>query len=143
MVQEHSISQRQAARAVSLPQSTLRYKHKLKNDDEVIKHLQELVEKHPSIGFWQCYYRIRRKGLLGNHKRIYSVYTALQLNIRRRSRKRLPARVKQALFQPAAPNEVWSVDFMSDALWDGRTFRLLNIVDDFNREVLHMEAGTY
>jgi len=142
MVREHGVSQRQAAKAVSLPQSTVRYKPRPRKDEEVISQLQELVEKHPSIGFWQCYYRIRRKGLKWNHKRIYRVYTALKLNIRRRSKKRLPARVKQALFQPAVPNEVWSVDFMSDALWDGRTFRLLNIVDDYNREVLHMEADT-
>ncbi len=142
MVREHRISQRQACKAVSLPQSTIRYKHKPKHDDDVIQELQQLIEKHPSIGFWQCYYRIRRKGILWNHKRIYRVYTALKLNIRRRNRKRLPARVKQALFQPDAPNEVWSVDFMSDNLWDGRKFRLLNIVDDYNREVLHMEADT-
>jgi putative transposase len=48
--------------------------------------------------------------------------------------------VKQALFQPVAINEVWSIDFMSDSLWDGRKFRLLNIVDDYNRQVLAMEA---
>jgi putative transposase len=66
----------------------------------------------------------------------------LKLNIRRRSKKRLPARVKQALFQPAAPNEVWSVDFMNDSLWDGLTFRFLKIGDDYNREVLHIKAGT-
>jgi putative transposase len=142
MIVVHRISQRQACKAVSLPQSTVRYKHKPRNDDAVIQELQQLIEKHPAIGFWQCYYRIRRKGMPWNHKRIYRVYTALKLNIRRRSKKRLPARVKQALFHPAAPNEVWSVDFMSDSLWDGRTFRLLNIVDDYNREVLHIEADT-
>lgn len=56
--------------------------------------------------------------------------------------KRLPARIKQALYQPDSVNEVWSVDFMSDTLWDGRRFRLLNIVDDYNREVIHIEADT-
>ena len=56
----------------------------------------------------------------------------MKLNIRRRARKRLPARVKQALFVPAEANQVWSIDFMHDRLWDGRAFRLLNVIDDFN-----------
>ena len=109
---------------------------------EIIDQLRELVDKHPAIGFWQSFYRIRRKGFKWNHKRVYRVYTDLKLNIRRRYRKRLPARVKQALFKPESINQVWSVDFMSDSLWDGRKFRLLNIIDDFNREVLAIETDT-
>lgn len=142
MVKEHKVSQRQACKAVSLSQSSVRYKPVLSNDAELIEALQSLIEKHPSIGFWQSYYRIRRMGHEWNHKRVYRVYTELKLNIRRRFRKRLPARVKQALFQPETINEVWSVDFMNDSLWDGRRFRLLNIVDDYNREVLHIEVDT-
>ena len=53
MVKEHQISQRQACKAVSLPQSTVRYKPVPNNDDEVINALHLLIEKHPSIGFWQ------------------------------------------------------------------------------------------
>jgi len=140
MVQEHGVSQRQACKAVSLPRSTQRYKPKPHADEEVIDQLQQLIEKHPAIGFWQSYYRIRRKGFVWNHKRVYRVYTELKLNIRRRFRKRLPQRVKQSLYQPQGLNEVWSIDFMSDTLWDGRRFRLLNIIDDYNREVLNIES---
>lgn len=106
----------------------------------VIEDLQALVAKHPAIGFWQSFFRLRRKGRTWNHKKVYRVYTSLHLNIRRRFKKRLPARVKQALFQPQSINEVWSIDFLSDSLWDGRKFRVLNIVDDFNRQVLTLEA---
>lgn len=80
------------------------------------------------------------RALRGITKRSIACTTSLKLNIRRRYKKRLPARVKQALFQPASINEVWSIDFMSDSLWDGRKFRVLNVIDDYNREMLAMEA---
>lgn len=140
MIEEHGVSERQACDALSVPRSSYRYSPKARNDTPIINELQQLVEKYPAIGFWQIYYRIRRKGFVWNHKRVYRVYTALYLNIRRRHKKRLPTREKQALFQPKTINEVWSVDFMSDSLWDGRKFRLLNIVDDYNRQVLALEA---
>lgn len=140
MVEEHGVSQRQACKALSVPRSSYQYSPKPKNDTPVITELQELVGKHPSIGFWQSYFRLRRRGFAWNHKKVYRVYTGLKLNIRRRFKKRLPTRVKQALFQPEEINQVWSIDFMSDSLWNGRKFRLLNIVDDYNREVLALEA---
>jgi putative transposase len=142
MITEHRVSHRQACKEIGLPRSTQQYHRKPKDDTVLIEQLKALVEKHPAIGFWQCYYRLKRSGFGWNHKRVYRVYTQLKLNLRRRHKKRLPARVKQALHQPQSINQVWSVDYMSDALWDGRKFRLLNIVEDYNREVLHIEADT-
>ncbi len=133
---------RQACRIVRIPRSTVRYKIKPKQDQDIIDLLTYLVEQHPSTGFWKCFKRIRKAGHGFNHKRVYRVYTKLKLNIRRRARKRLPARIKQSFFQPLEKNKVWSIDFMSDSLWDGRRFRLLNIIDDYNREVLAIEADT-
>ncbi len=140
MVSDYGVSHRQACKEVGLARSTGQYKQKQKDDSALIEQLHELVEKHPVIGFWQCYHRMKRKGCACNHKKLYRIYTDLKLNIRRRCRRRLPARVKQTLHKPETINQVWSIDYMSDALWDGRKFRLLNIVDDYNREVLHIEV---
>jgi putative transposase len=120
----------------------MQYQRKPKNDDVLISVLQQLVDKHPAIGFWKRYYRMRRKGFACNHKRLYRIYKLLKLNIRRRMKRRLPQRVKQPLFVPQAINHCWSMDFLSDSLVDGRRFRMLNIIDDANRESLAVEVDT-
>ncbi|MGQ3133723.1 MAG: IS3 family transposase [Flavobacteriales bacterium] len=143
LIKEYGLSMRQACVQAGLSRSGLhRRQHPSSTDLEIAQALRALVDKHPSIGFWMCYHRLRRQGHPWNHKRVYRVYTSLKLNIRRRSKKRLPTRIKQHLFRPEAANQVWSVDFMHDTLWDGRSFRMLNIMDDYNRQILAMEADT-
>lgn len=105
----------------------------------MIKKLQELAEKKPMEGQDKFYYRIRNEGINWNHKRIGRVYKLLGMNKRKRKRKRIPARVKQPLFIPTKPNETWSMDFMHDTLMNGRKFRVLNVIDDYNREILKIE----
>jgi len=105
----------------------------------VIEKLQQLAEKKPMEGQDKFYMRIRREGLIWNHKRIQRVYKLLGYNKTKRSRKRIPARVKQPLLVPSEPNQTWSMDFMADRLMNGRRFRVLNIIDDYNREALEIE----
>ena len=88
------------------------------------------------------YFRIRREGLSWNHKRIHRVYKLLKLNMKRKGKKRLPARILQALEVVNVINESWSMDFMSDALQSGRKLRTFNLIDDFNREALAIEIDT-
>ncbi len=64
----------------------------------------------------------------------------MKLNIRTRAKKRLLARGKEPLLQPLGANQTWSMDFMQDSLWNGKKYRLLNIMDDHNRELLSAEA---
>ena len=142
LTREEGCNVSRACSMAAISRSTYRYKHKPKDDREVEDHLSALTTKHPAIGFWSCHHRLRNKGEKINHKRLYRVYKAMRLNIRRRSKKRLPERVKQPLAVPAAPNQCWSLDFMSDALSDGRKFRVLNIIDDYNRESLKIEVDT-
>jgi len=142
LLEEHKLSVRQACKAVDYSRSTYEYQYRAKDDQPVIEALSKMVEAHPAIGFWKCFHRLRKQGHHWNHKKVYRIYTKMQLNIRRRAKKRLPARVKQTLFQPERSNQVWSIDYMCDSLWDGRKFRLLNVIDDFNREILAIEADT-
>jgi putative transposase len=75
-----------------------------------------------------------------NHKRVYRIYRELELNLRIKPKKRLVRAVPEALTVPEQINQVWSMDFMHDRLEDGRGFRLFNVIDDFNREGLAIEA---
>ena len=117
------------------------YYKSLKDDSIVIDKLRELVEKKPREGQDKYYLRIREEGLKWNYKRVRRVYLMLGLNHRRRMKKRIPTRIKEPLNQPINANHVWSMDFMSDALQNGRKFRVLNIIDDYNRKALWIEAA--
>ena len=79
------------------------------------------------------------KGFQWNHKRVYRIYRELELNLRIKPRKRIVREKPEPLHVPQAINVVWSMDFMHDQLDDGRSIRLLNVIDDFNREALAIE----
>jgi putative transposase len=111
----------------------------VKDDNDLIELLTGYARDHSDQGFWKYQIKIRNKGLKINHKRTHRVYKALGLSIRRKVKKRLPARVQVPLEQPIHFIHTWSIDFMSDALVNGRKFRCFNVIDDFNREVLFIE----
>ncbi len=142
LVTDEKLSNRKACKLMGISRTTCQYKAKPKDDAALQNALTTLTTKHVAIGYWQCCYRLWNKGYRWNHKRIYRVYTDMKLNIRRRSKRRLPERLKIPLTTPTAANQIWSIDFMSDSLVDGRKFRLLNVIDDFNRESLAIEVDT-
>ena len=108
----------------------------------MIAALTTLVATKSRWGFWKCCDRLRLDGHPWNHKRLWRVYCQLRLNLPRRTKKRLPVRVRQPLVVVPEPNAVWAVDFMSDTLYGGRRFRTLNILDEGVREGLTIEVDT-
>jgi len=140
MVQEHALSVRQACNAARLSRSTFYTPPRERDDVELITAIELYVRENPRHGFDKLYPALRRQGF--GKCRLYRVYKTLRLNLKRKGKQRLPARVKSPLTIPSCPNEVWSVDFMSDALWSGRRFRTFNVMDDFNREALKIEIDT-
>ena len=123
-----------------MSKSVYYYKPLPKDDRDIEDALREKAKAHPEEGFWMAYHRIRAEGRPWNHKRVYRVYKALGLSIRRKAKKRLPTRVKEPLEVPAQADHTWSMDFMTDVLENKRRFRALNIMDDYNREALHIEV---
>lgn len=106
----------------------------------IIALLKDLSETIEDEGFWKLFDRIRLRGYKVNHKRVYRLYKQLKLQRTRKCKKRLPPRVKEKLDEPKSFTQTWSIDFMSDALSNGRKFRSFNVIDDFNREVLFIET---
>lgn len=132
----HSLSERRACRVVGLSRSVKRYATKRADDSEVIDALTALAERHPRYGFPKLFALLKRANHPWNHKRVWRVYCAMKLNRRRRFKKRYRPEAPVTLVQPIRPNQSWSADFMSDALYDGRVFRTFNVIDDYNREAL-------
>lgn len=132
-----------ACRTFTVSETCHRYSAKLNDENEQIADLLiGLTRAKKTWGFGLCFLYLRNvRGHRWNHKRVYRIYRELELNLRIKPRKRLKRDKPDALTVPDAPNLVWSMDFMADRLEDGRQFRLLNVLDDFNREGLGIEVG--
>lgn len=137
----YQMTQRRACRAIGFLRSSCRYESKRAGDAELRERLVELAAERPRYGYRRLCDLLRRERLI-NHKRVHRLYRAEGLAVRRRRRKRVAAVQRKPLAAPGAPNQEWSMDFMSDTLGTGRVFRTLNIVDDFTRECLAIEVDT-
>ncbi|MGR3758994.1 IS3 family transposase [Roseobacteraceae bacterium NS-SX3] len=131
-----------ACRAFGVSETCYRYSPKLNEENEQIADLLlGLTTARKTWGFGLSFLYLRNvQGYSWNHKRVYRIYRELELNLRIKPRKRLKREKPDELAVPEVPNEVWSMDFMADRLEDGRQFRLLNVLDDFNREGLGIEV---
>ena len=89
-----------------------------------------------------CFDRLRLDGWSWNHKRVWRLYCEMKLNLPRRKKRRVPPRERQTLEVAPRANAVWALDFMSDALYGGRRFRTLNILDEGVREALKIVIDT-
>jgi len=115
---------------------SLWYYQSKKDDTEVVIKLQQYAELYPTRGFEDYFGKVRNEGFVWNRKRVLRVYRSLQMKLRRKCKKRLPARVKEPLNKPVQVNDTWSLDFMSDALTSGKRIRIFKAMDDGSRESL-------
>jgi putative transposase len=124
---------------IGLHRSTSRYARRRGEDKSLRERLRIWAAKRPRWGYRLLPWALTQEGIQVNRKKIYRLYREEGLRIRRRRRKRVASAPRDQLARPMRINERWSMDFMSDELEDGRSLRLLNIVDDFTRECIGIE----
>ena len=125
------------------PRATQRYES-VKDDQAVLRsRIKELAGVHVTLGYQRIWIRLRREGWVVNCKRVYRLYREEGLCVgRHKPRRHRSSATRPELTRATHANKSWSMDFMSDQLFDGRRFRLLTIVDDFTRESLAIEVAS-
>ncbi len=141
-VKQRQISISRACCIFSVSETCYRYQPKLSGENDMIANwLIRLTTNQRNWGFGLCFLFLRNvKGFAWNHKRVYRIYCELELNLRIKPKRRLVRQKPESLAVPDKMNISWSMDFMHDQLEDGRSFRLFNVIDDFNREGLGIEV---
>lgn len=137
-----AVSIRLACQAVGISETCYRYQSKLNAENDLIADwLVRLTHNQRNWGFGLCFLYLRNiKRFAWNHKRVYRIYRELELNLRIKPKKRIVREKPQPLSVPQQINDCWSMDFMHDQLVYGRSYRLFNVIDDYNREGLAIEV---
>jgi putative transposase len=133
MQQVYDTSERRACGLLNQPRSTQRYQGKPKAEDGLEQRVAELAAARPRFGYRRLTALLQREGVSVWHGRVHRITKALGLQVPRRKRKRF-ARSKPRQSEITGPNQRWGMDFVSDSLADGRSFRALAIVDHYTRE---------
>lgn len=121
-----------------LLQSRRVYYYRSCRDDRALSlRIKEIAETRIRYGYERIHVLLRREGWLVNHKKTYRIYCQEGLHLRRK-RPRRHVSAAHRLSRPALSSidQCWSMDFVSDSLFNGRRFRALTIVDNFSRECL-------
>ena len=134
------VSQRRACQAID--RSSVRYRSRRPDDASIRTRLRELAAQRRRFGYRRLHVLLRREGTRLNHKKLRRLYAEERLQVRRRGGRKRALGTRAPIVLPLGPNQRWSMDFVSDAMTDGRRFRILAVVDDFTRECLCLVADT-
>jgi putative transposase len=142
LVSAFEMSQRRACRLVGADRTSVRYEARRADDGELRNRLKALAQERRRFGYRRLHVLLRREGRLVNHKRLQRIYREEKLMVRRRSGRKRVLGERRPIEPALAPNQRWSLDFVSDQLTDGRRFRILAVVDDCTRECLALVPDT-
>jgi len=127
---------------IGADRTSIRYRGRRPDDGALRGRLRELAAVRRRFGYRRLHILLRREGMMVNHKKLRRLYREERLQVRRRGGRKRALGTRAPMALPQAPNQRWSLDFVSDMLIDSRRFRILAIVDDFTRECLGLVADT-
>ncbi|WP_407939248.1 IS3 family transposase [Microbulbifer thermotolerans] len=142
MRSETTISERRACSLVGLSRASMRYQSKKATESELAERIKEIALERRRFGYRRVHQMLRREGLKVNHKKVYRLYHEAGLAVRKRRRRKGVMVERQPLSLPETPNHTWSMDFVMDALANGRRIKCLTIVDDFTKECLDIQVAS-
>ena len=138
----HGMSERRACRMLGCCRMTARYQTVRVDDVALREGMKAMAHKRRRFGYRRLHVLLRREGHAVNHKRLFRMYREEKLHVRRRGGRKRAIGTRAPMLVPMAPNQQWSLDFVSDQLTDGRRFRTLTVVDNCTRECLALVADT-
>lgn len=139
MPEQTKISERRACQLVGLSRAVLHYAPRKQPENEQLQaRLIELAGERRRYGYRRLHALVRREGIRANHKCAYRLYEEAGLAVKRRRKRVGVAIEREPLELPNAPNQVWSIDFVSDALESGRRIKILTIINDFTKEAVDL-----
>ena len=127
------VSERRVCKVIPILRSTKRYQLAEKDDEPYRTLIREIAQSRPRFGYKRILVLLRRQGYKIGKNKTYRIYREEGLQVRTKKRKKTAARLRTTLPRPKRINRIWSMDFVHDSLWNGRSFRALNIMDDYNR----------
>jgi putative transposase len=136
------MSERRAGKAIGCCRMTVRYESTRPDDRDLRERMKAIAHERRRFGYRRVHILLKREGYMVNHKKLFRLYREEKLAVRRRGGRKRAIGTRAPMMIPLAPNERWSLDFVSDQLTDGRRFRILAIVDDCTRECLALVADT-
>ena len=136
------VSERRACSALGVDRTSVRYRSRRPDDATLRARLRELAVQRRRFGYRRLHILMIWEGLRMNHKKLRRLYREEGLQVRRRGGCKRALGTRAPIAIPQGLNQRWSLDFQSDALADGRRFRIFAVVDDFTRECLALVADT-
>src|SRR5438105_2701567 len=136
------MSERRECKAIGCCRMTMRYQTTRADDAGLRQRMRTIAQERRRFGYRRLHVLLKREGYVINHKKLFRLYREEKLAVRRRGGRKRAIGTRAPMTVPMAPNDRWSLDFVSDQLTDSRRFRILTIVDDCTRECLALVADT-